>query len=144
MSFAEVMLRVGCSLVGYLVLFAHCLWLAAMVRVPCGSDADASWLSLLMLIPLTLGCLALVRVGRVIPGLADALRIPAYPLALLIAVAAFALWPVLTAHTLGGAPICGLPEAASWHPYFAPAQYLTLGAMVWLVVTMFREPDSEA
>ena len=52
MRFAEVFLRLGCSLVGWMVLVAYVLWLAVAGRVACDGDAIALYRLLMYAAPI--------------------------------------------------------------------------------------------
>ena len=54
MRFSEVFLRLGVSLVSWIVLYAYLLWLAVAGKVGCGPDGDEVFRLLLGLAPLGL------------------------------------------------------------------------------------------
>jgi hypothetical protein len=136
MSAAELLLRLGCSLTAWLVLFAHAMWLAVLGAVGCSSDGAQPWLALLWWTPLTLLFAALLPVGLTVPGIAGALRVPALALLPLLAYAAHTPLLLLDPVTLGGQPLCG--ATAAWTGVWAPAQLLVVIALAAVVVALWR------
>jgi hypothetical protein len=124
MGAAELMLRLGCSLVAWLVLLAHCLWLAALDVVECGDAGARPWFAMLLWTPMTLAFAVLLRVGFVVPGVGGALRLPAVLVIPLAVLASRAALTTLADVNLRGGSICD--SAASWTPFWAPAQLATL------------------
>jgi hypothetical protein len=121
MGAAELMLRLGCSLVAWLVLFAHCMWLAALA---CGDGGATPWLALLLWTPVTLVFALLLNVGFAVPGIGRALRLPALLLIPLLPLAARVVLTTLAATTLHGESICA--SAVFWTKVWAPAQLVML------------------
>lgn len=125
MTVAEVLLRIGCTIVAWLLLYTHCLWLSVVEQVGCGSDGDALWRLLLGLIPITVTFGLLIGAANKVASVQATLRLGAVPLLLLLPLALLAVWPTFTTSTLGNQPICDIPNVA-WHQWWAPAQLLVL------------------
>jgi hypothetical protein len=89
MTVAELVLRLGCSLVAWLVLLTHCVWLAALPELGCTADAALARRVLLLFTPITLLFCAGVRLGFTVPGIGSALRLPALLLAPLLLLGAW-------------------------------------------------------
>ncbi|NOX49687.1 MAG: hypothetical protein GXP16_04020 [Gammaproteobacteria bacterium] len=125
----EVLLRLGCSLVAWMVLYTHCIWLATSRVVGCGPDGDELWRLLLGFAPIALGFSFLISAIQQLPEVAQIMRWLAAPFVLLIPLA---IWPVITtftASTLGSESICN--THAWWHAWWAPVQLLTLGVITY-------------
>lgn len=123
MTVAEILLRIGCTIVAWLVIYTHCLWLAVVKQVGCESDGDALWRLLLGLIPVTFAFGLLIGAANKVGSVQPMLRLGAAPLVLLVPLAIFAVWSTFEASTLGNDPICGIPDV-TWHRWWGPAQFL--------------------
>jgi hypothetical protein len=134
MTVAEVLLRIGCTIVAWFLLYTHCLWLSIVQQVGCESDGDALWRLLLGLIPITVTFGFLIRAANKVSSVQQSLRWGAAPMLLLLPLALFAVWPTFTASTLGNSPICDIPDVA-WHRWWAPAQLLVL---LYIAIISYR------
>jgi hypothetical protein len=135
MPAAELLLRLGCSLTAWLVLFAHTLWLAALGAVGCTSDGAQPWLALLWWTPITLLFAALLRVGLTVPGIAGALRLPTLALLPLLAYAARTPLAVLDAVNVRGQPLCDATGA--WIRIWSPLQLLLVVGIASVVIALW-------
>ena len=126
---AETLLRLGCSLVGWMVVYAHCIWLATLRVVGCEADGDELWRLLLGFMPFTLGFAFLLGAVARLSEVARTLRWLALPLVALVPLAAVPVYQAVSASTFGGQPIC-LP-ATDWHAWWGPLQAATLGVVGW-------------
>ena len=124
MSIPDVLLRLGCVLVAWMVIYAHCIWLATLRTIGCGPDGDEMWRLLLGFIPITIGFALLLTAVRKIPEVARILRWAALPLLILVPIATLPVISALKLTTFGGQPICG--DFAVWHTWWAPGQIITL------------------
>ncbi len=125
MTVAEILLRIGCTIVAWLMMYTHCLWLAILPRVGCASDGDELWRVLLGMVPITLLFSLLLGAANKVASVQASLRWGAAPLLLLVPLALMAIWPTFSASTLNDAPICSLP-AKGWHLWWGPIQLITL------------------
>ncbi len=127
MSFSEIILRVGCSLVAWLFAVGHGLLLLTIPRMPCGDGEGDPFLTLGILAGITLGFSALLPVAMKVPGVASSLRWLFVPLLLLAPFAAFQVVPYLMSSTFGAAPLCEAAAFASgWESFWAPLQLAVL------------------
>jgi hypothetical protein len=132
-NFAELLLRLGCALVGWLIVFTHILWLATSRVVECGSDGDEFWRLLLAFAPVAIAFGFLLPLTRKIAGVHQTLRWAAAPLALISPLAMLAVIKIYSTVNLAGAGICSA-EPASWHSWWAPVQGIALiaiGILAW-------------
>jgi hypothetical protein len=103
MSAAEIILRIGSGIGGWLVFIAHGLVLAVLPRADCDPQSDELWLGTLVLGALSLGGLVLVNLGL---RWRHSLRWLAAPALALAVLAATGVAPAVAATTLAGRPLC--------------------------------------
>lgn len=120
MGVAELLLRLGCTLTGWLVLLTHGLWLAVLGATGCTSEGAQPWLALLWLTPLTVLFAALLPLGLAVPGVARPLRLPAIVLLPLLLIAMRTPWQTLFDVNVDGQPLCG--STAAWTALWSPLQ----------------------
>lgn len=138
MGFAEVILRLGCALVAWMVIYAHVLWLAALHSMGCGPDGDDLHRLLLGLLPFTVGFVFLIGVTRPIPEIHSMLRWLGGPLALLSPIAILSIWDVFIRVNVGSLSICSNDAVTTWEHLWAPAQFLVLILIAYMVLRMLN------
>ena len=106
MSLIEVLLRLGCSLVGWMVIYTHCIWTATLAVVGCDPDGDHLWRLLFGFTPLVLGFCFLLNTTHKIPEVHRILIWLSAPLILLVPLAIRGILPTLAGSTVDGGPIC--------------------------------------
>jgi len=134
---AEVLLRLGCSLVAWMVVYTHCIWLATLRLVDCGVAGDELWRVLLGFAPVAVGFAFLLPAVHPIAEVARILRWLAVPLLLLIPLAAL---PVVAALRVPGTRVegfCG-ESPAGWHDWWGPVQIVTLTLVGWLALRVWK------
>lgn len=134
MSLIEMLLRLGCVMVAWMVVYAHLLWLATARVVGCEGDGDALWQLLLGFAPFAVAFTLCLDLLRQLPDIHRTLRWAAAPLVLLAPLCLAAIWPIWRRATIDGLAICSDAPAVWWQSAWAPLQLLTLliiGAMVW-------------
>ncbi|NIL95487.1 MAG: hypothetical protein GTO71_13895 [Woeseiaceae bacterium] len=136
MRFAEVFLRLGITLVAWMMLFTYALWLAAAHVVECGPDGDELYRLLLGLAPFTVAFAFAIRVTRPFADIHSMLRWLGAPLGLLLLLGLRTIWSVLSQVNIGAVALCGADEPALWQQAWAPLQLATVFAVAILV---FRE-----
>lgn len=129
MIIAEVLLRIGCSIVAWLVIYTHCLWLALTWRLGCQADGDELWRVLLGLAPITMLFSLISGASRKVHSVHNSIRWGAAPLVILVPLGFMAIWPVFSSVNLGSNGICSI-EPKAWHPWWAPLQLVTLGVIL--------------
>jgi hypothetical protein len=139
-GFAELLLRLGCSLVAWLVLIGHCLWLSVLGSIGCGLDGAQPWLALLWSTPLTLLFTAVLPLGFAVPGIGRALLAPLLVLAPLLAFAAWIALRSLLAVNLHGEALCAAD--ARWTLLWSPLQLSVLGAMCASLFVVWRRASA--
>ena len=137
MKIIEVLLRLGCGLVAWMVIYTHCIWTATLFVTGCESDGDSLWRLLLGFAPFTIGFCLLVNVTNKLQEVHKILIWAAVPLVLLIPLALRAIWPTLVNSTLGSYPICDGTPLAGWHFWWAPVQLLVMLVIVAAVGRMW-------
>jgi hypothetical protein len=138
MRFAEVFLRLGTSLVAWMILYAHVLWLAALHAMGCGPDGDELHRLLLGLAPFTCGFASLLRMTRPFAEIHRILRWLGAPLAALLPFALLSVWDVFTKAWIQSSSICGSEAPTLWQLSWAPAQLITLCVAAWMIVKDWR------
>lgn len=139
MNAAELFLRLGCTMVGWLMVFTHLLWLGTLRVVTCNSDGDAMWRMLLALAPLAVMFSFTLTLTRKLSAVHSMLRWGIAPTVLLSALALLAVWPALQNVTLAGEPICAI-EDVGWHAWWAPVQLGAIALLLGNAVRAFRNP----
>ena len=143
MRFAEVFLRLGCSLVGWMLVFTHIVWLAALHAMSCGPEGDAMHRLLLGLAPFTVAMALLLRMTR---PFADVHRLLSRLGILLLLLLPFALrniWIVFNRSNLAGLAICSDTAANTIQQFWAPAQFLTVCLLAFMVIGVWRDARVE-
>lgn len=144
MQFAEVFLRLGTSLVAWMILYAHFLWLAALYAMGCGPDGAEMHALLLGLAPLTIGSALLLRMTRPFAEIHSMLRWLGVPLLLLLPFAIRSVWQVLQSVNIGSSAICADASPAIWQALWAPVQFIVLLLCVYMVVGVWRSVKADA
>ena len=131
MRFAEVFLRLGSALVGWMLIYAHALWLAILHIVGCGPDDDAFHKLLLGISILTMGGAIAIHSTKHMPEVHGMLRWLALPLIVLLPWVAISIWEILAAVNLGDSSICSAGSPASWQIAWAPVQLMVTVVVAW-------------
>jgi hypothetical protein len=129
MGLGEFVLRLGASLVAWLVVHAHLVWLATLLALGCGPDGDQLWRLLLGSAPVAGGFSCLFGAVRAVPGLASSLRWLALPLVVLVPAGLVAAHDAFATATLGGRALCAEAPAALWERLWAPVQFGALAVI---------------
>lgn len=140
LSFAEVFLRLGLSLVGWMVLYAHFLWLAAVQRIGCGPDGDEMYGLLLGFAPVTFAFAFAVRLTRPFPDIHGILRWLGVPLILLAPLCLASTWPVFSRVHLEAASICAALPPPAWQQAWVATQIATVVLVLAVIVIAWRQP----
>jgi len=127
MSFSEIILRVGCTLVAWLFAVGHGVLLLTISRMPCGDGQNDPFLTLMILGGIALGLSALLPVAKKVPGVAETLRWLFVPLLVLVPFAVAQVVPYLMSSTFEAAPLCeATTMARGWERLWAPLQLAAL------------------
>ena len=138
MRFAEVLLRLGTSLVAWMMLYAHFLWLAALYALGCGPDGDEMHRLLLGLAPFSCGFAFLLRVTRPLADIHSILRWLGVPLLLLLPFAIRSVWQVFQSVNVEASAICAADTPTTWQSLWAPVQLITLLLVTYMVIKVWR------
>jgi hypothetical protein len=141
MRFAEVFLRLGSALVGWMVLYAYALWLAVMHIIGCGPDGDEMLRLLLGMAPFAVTAAAALRTTRPFPEIHRMLRWLGVPLVLLLLLSLRSIWGIFSRVHLNALAICSSGEAAAWELAWVPVQALALATIAYLVLLEMKRSD---
>jgi hypothetical protein len=143
MRFAEVFLRLGCALVGWMLIFTYAVWLAALHAMGCGPDGDEMHALLLGLAPVAAGCAFMLRMTRPFPDIHRMLGWLGVPLLLLLPFVLRNTWAVFSRTSIEGTAICSDTDPATWQIAWAPAQLITVLLIALLVIAVWRHARIE-
>ena len=110
MSAAEIILRIGAGIGGWLVFVAHALVIAVLPRADCDPRSDELWLGTLVLALLSGAAVALLGLGL---RWRQSLRWFAAPAVALAVYAAIGVVPSVAQTSLDGGPLCAMTAAGS-------------------------------
>ncbi len=139
MQFAEVFLRLGSSLVAWMVVYAHVLWLAAARVAGCGPDGSEMHALLLGFAPVAAATAFALRATRPFPDIQQMLRWLGVPLALLLPFALLSTWIVFDAVWLQGRSICAPASPPVWQQLWVPVQLAALTVIAMVIVSIWRQ-----
>ena len=138
MRFAEVFLRMGSSLVAWMMLYAYVVWLAALHAIGCGPDGDELHRLLLGLALLAVGFSFVLRVTDPFAEIQNILRWLGAPLLLLLPFALRSIWSIFNTVNLGSSAICANEPPAGWQLLWAPLQVLALLIVAYGLIRVWR------
>lgn len=144
MHFSEVFLRLGCTLVAWMMMYAHILWLAALYAMGCGPDGDEMHRVLLGLAPFTIGFAFALRLTRPFADIHRILRWLAVPLIILVPLALRSIWYAFERVNLQSLAICGGAEAVGWQMYWPSLQFATVLLVAYMVVKVWLSVMTDA
>lgn len=143
MRFAEVFLRLGCSLVAWMLVYTWAVWLAALHAMGCGPEGDEMHRVLLgvglLAVPMGLA----LRLTRPFPEIHRLLSRLALPLALLAPFVLRNIWNVFERTHLDGHAICAEMAPSTFHLIWAPAQFLIVCLLAALLINEWRSARVE-
>jgi len=137
MRFADVFLRLGCALVGWMILYTYVVWLAALGQIGCGPDGDELHRVLLGVAPVGAAAAYLLRMTRPFPDIQHLLRWLGVPLALLMPFAILNVWEISRLVYIERAGICSAGLEA-WQWFWAPVQLAAIAVASLMVVQASR------
>jgi len=138
MRLSEVFLRIGSTLVAWMVIYAFFLWLAVVQRVECGADGDEIYRLLLGMAPFAVGASFFLGAARPFADIHSMLRWLGLPIAGILFLAAPVIWETFATVNLAGAAICdGVPESG-WQTFWAPVQFIAAAFCIWKILTLWR------
>ncbi|MEJ2140538.1 MAG: hypothetical protein P8Y61_14060 [Gammaproteobacteria bacterium] len=138
MRLSEVFLRLGCSLVGWMMLYAHFVWLAALGRIGCGPEGAELHGVLLGFVPITIASAFALRLTRPFGDIHRILRWLGLPVFGLIGIASYNVWEVTSSVYATGHGFCSTADADAWHYLWGPAQLLTTIVVAALVIRVWQ------
>lgn len=138
MRFAEIFLRLGLSLVTWMIVYAYFLWLAVLHLTGCATDGPELYRVLLGVAPFAAGTSLLLRATRPLHEVHRILRWLGIPLALLLPFVLRNVVDVLLRVTTGTDRLCETEASAVWHAWWAPLQLAALAVVIFMIVGVWR------
>ena len=123
-------MRLGCNLVGWMIIYSHCIWLGVIPQIGCGPEGDELFLLSLVFSPVAIGAALLLGLAHKLPTVVGYLKWMALPLFLLVPLAVIPILTALDTATLGGTGFCDSIAATGWQRAWAPIQIVTLLVIV--------------
>jgi hypothetical protein len=142
-QFSEVLLRLGSSLVAWMVLYAHFLWLAALYAMGCGSDGDEMHRLLLGLAPITCGFAFALQLTRPFPDIHRILRWLGVPIFFLLLLALRSVWQVFVRVNLESMAICGNAAPSGWQYLWPTSQFITVLLAAYMIFSVWKTAEHE-
>jgi len=144
---AEIILKLGCGLVGWLLVFSHGLVLAVTPAADCSTEL---WRASLIF-AVGAGVAALFLLPAALPW-AGHLRWCALPAAGLWIAGAWLAAPLVATTTFGGQELCAAlagmptaePGAPPWQRAWPPVQFAAIAGCAWQALRYWRRDDAEA
>ncbi len=136
MRFSEVLLRLGCHLVGWLIIYSHCIWLGLIPQIGCGPEGEELYRLSLGFSPLVIGAALLLGLANKLTSVVAYLKWMAVPLILLVPLTAIPILTALETTTVGGMGFCDSVTATNWQRSWAPIQIVTI-AIVLIAAVRF-------
>ena len=133
MRLPEVFLRLASALVGWMLLYAYFVWLAALRNIGCGPDGDELHRLLLGITPFVVGAGLSLRLTRSFADIHKILRWLSIPLILLIPFAVVHIWSIWNQVNIAGQSICSAAEPTFWQSIWAPLQLIVLAFCAWML-----------
>lgn len=144
MRFAEILLRLGLSLVAWMIVYAYFLWLTVLHLVGCAPDGPEMYRVLLGGAPFAAGTSLLLRSTRPLLDVHRILRWLAIPLVLLLPLILRNIADVLIRVKLGTGSLCDFEASAAWHAWWAPLQLVALAVVIYKVVDVWRSVEKDS
>lgn len=144
MRFAEVFLRLGTSLVAWMVLYAYFLWLATLAAMGCGPDGDEMHRLMLGLTPFACGFAFMLRITRPFTEIHGILRWLGVPLMLLLPFGIRSVWQVYEVVYVNSTAICANGAPTMWQLVWAPAQAATLLLVSYQLIRVWLNSKLDA
>ncbi len=135
---ASIFLRLGVTLVAFMTLFCHLLFLALVPQLKCNGDEPPIWVVTFLTAFIAFVAALSLLAARPLKSVVQALKWGCIPLLILMPFGLFGVLPVFGASTLGGAPICPGISAHSnlvWQQAWAPLQ---MGLLVIIAIQVAR------
>lgn len=130
MRFAEIILRLGCNLVGWMIIYSHCIWLGVIPQIVCGPEGDELYRLSLGFSLIAIGAALLLGLAHKLPAVVGYLKWLAAPLIILVPLAISPILSALETTTLGSMGFCESIAATGWQRAWAPIQAVTLMIIV--------------
>lgn len=143
MQFAEVFLRLGSSLVAWMVLYAHFLWLAAVHAMGCGADGDEMHRLLLGMAPFTCGFAFALNLTRPFTDIHRILRWLGIPMLVILLLALRSIWTIFVRVNLESLAICGNAAPSGWQLLWPTTQLITVLLAAYMILSVWKSASRD-
>ena len=140
MTLIELLLRLGCGLVAWMVIYAHCIWVAVIRVTDCSGDVGL-WRLVFGFTPFTIAFSLLLGVTKKLKSVHPTIRLLGLPLIALVPLASLSVFPYLFSATLERQGICGT-ELVLWQIWWAPSQLAVLSLIVFTTYRAFIHKEN--
>jgi len=130
------LLRLGCNLVGWLIIYSYFIWLGVIPQVGCGTEGTELYRLVLASCPVAIAASMLLGLAHRLTAVIVYLKWLALPLIVLLPLAIGPIAKAVETATLGGLDFCGPLAAADWQRAWAPVQVATVTIII-IVVARF-------
>ncbi|MEM6638320.1 MAG: hypothetical protein AAF610_00320 [Pseudomonadota bacterium] len=143
MRLSEVLLRLGTSLVAWILLLTYLIWLGVVGRIGCGPDGDELHKLVLGLAPFAVGSAFALRATQPLDEVHRILRWIAVFLVILTPSALHAIWTVFGTVWLSGDRICAEGSVTSWENAWPIVHGMAIVAIAVLIRSMWQPSAAE-
>ena len=137
MRFSEIFLRLGASLVGWMVLIAYLMWLAVTRKLDCATSGDELFLLLLYTGPPAALMSLMIQATRPMREIQAILRWLIVVPALLLVPVLLALFEIATGIYLDGDALCAAGTPPTWQLVLPVVAALSVIVILFTCVRVF-------
>ncbi len=137
MRFSEIFLRLGASLVGWMVLVAYLMWLAVTRKLDCATSGDELFLLLLYTGPPAALMSLLIQATRPMREIQAILRWLIVVPALLLLPVMLALVEIGASVYVDGAALCAAGAPPTWQLVLPPVAVLSVIVILFTCIRVF-------
>ena len=142
MRFSEIFLRLGCSLVGWMVVIAYFLWLAVAGKIGCGEEANELHRLLLFAAPAAAAFALLTQSTRPMPDVHGVLRWIAILPVLLLPFALVSVWGIARVLYFDGETVCAGASFAGLMSFWPVVQIIAIALCMRSFAQMWLKPGA--
>jgi hypothetical protein len=143
LRFADIFLRLGTSLVAWMVLYAYLVWLAALRAMGCGADGAEMHQLVLAMSIISCPVVFLTRATSTMPEVHSLLRWLGVPLLILMPFGLLSAWDVFSRANGRSLSICTNSTAQPWEQLWAPMQFTAVVIIASMLIRVLKVHTTE-